>query len=294
MRESLVKYVKKQFGSTFGSRELKELRSEIINNALQRYDEAINAGADKKQAYDTAVDSLGDIKSMLAGMNIPEKRRRISLSITIPIFAVVELAILAVAITCGDLGWGLALALFGTLSIGMIAFGVISLISGVRKKALSIVMIVIGDNILIYVLYFAFMIGMGKLSSMDKKVYDHTAELENISRIELITMIDSGRYEDDLEYSVSETIPPELWASLLERISQIEYTKPFGSPLFIDKGDKMFLITFKTPKDGVTFVLIGYKCSGYGKRVDSRVKMNYEGFWCDTDEWNKLIEDFGE
>ena len=61
MRKCLEKIIKKKYGNVCCSKRRLEQRQEIVSNALERYDEEITNGATPQQAYETVVDSLGDL-----------------------------------------------------------------------------------------------------------------------------------------------------------------------------------------------------------------------------------------
>ena len=298
MRDDLIRYVKKRFGPTYGSRELKELRSEIVGNALERYDEAVASGADSRQAYGAAVDSLGDIKAMLASMKIPEKQRVRGLAIAIPIFLLMTAAVIWAALSSGVTRDGLKFLFFGLIAVGLTAAGVITLVCGVRKNTLSIIMIVIGANMLPIIIYLTLLIGAGVSSSRNAHTYDYTKEIGNISSIEYVTIVgldyeNSRLYESGLDYTVLWSVDREQWPVLLERLADVEYVHPPNDPPTLYKNNEMFLIKYIYPRDGVTFVFIGRTCPGCGRRVDSRVLVEYKLEWSDYDKWESLMADYG-
>ena len=296
MRNELIKHIKRCFGPTYGSRELKELRTEIIDNVLQRYDDEVKGGEGAIKAYSSAADSLGDIKAMLASMKIPEKQRTRGLAITLPVFALMSAAIIWAGFSSGVTKSGVLFVIFGLIAVGLLAAGVISLICGFRKKALSILMIAIGCYILLPVTYLTMLIGADASSSRDFS-YDLAAEIGNISSIEYVkidglTYENTRLYESGLDYTVLWSVGIEKWPSLLERLAELEYHIPANAPPGLYTGNEMFLITYVYPRDGVTFVLIGNSCPGYGRRVDSRIVFDYKGAWCDNSAWKKIIADF--
>ena len=71
MREQLEKEIRKRFGSMSGSKERKEMREEIVLNALDRYDEEIGNGASPEDAYETALQSVGDLQEL---NTLPEQK----------------------------------------------------------------------------------------------------------------------------------------------------------------------------------------------------------------------------
>ena len=71
MREQLEKEVRKRFGSMLGPKERKEMREEIVLNALDRYDEEIGNGASPEDAYETALQSVGDSQEL---NTLPEQK----------------------------------------------------------------------------------------------------------------------------------------------------------------------------------------------------------------------------
>ena len=64
MRELLEQDIIRQFGPVYGLKKKKELRQEIVTNALDRYDEELSNGASEEDAYRTTMASIGDLHAL--------------------------------------------------------------------------------------------------------------------------------------------------------------------------------------------------------------------------------------
>lgn len=309
MREKLFQYIKKRFGLTYGSRELRAARAEITQNALARYDEEIANGASEDAAYGIAVDSLGDMNDLLKEYKIPKKKRIRGLAITIPLTLL--LAVLAVipfilSLTAypqlsslsDDISSGLnsiilTLALSFILPPVLLGFGMISLACGTRRKVLSIVSMCLGAAAfvpqLIFLLLALILFGPSKKTS-----FDFRKDMENIKSIEIVEIQNTAWFEDDYEYRVESEIAPGEWDDFLSRLSELNYTYPsYGSPPELHKGNKAILIRFDHSIKGKLFVLIGKFGCGYGTRADSRVKVIDDRCLCkDQDGFDSLLDDY--
>lgn len=64
MREQLEKYVELLFAGSHGTEDIKQ---EILQNTLDRYDDLISAGKTPEAAYSLAISGIGDISELLQG-----------------------------------------------------------------------------------------------------------------------------------------------------------------------------------------------------------------------------------
>ena len=76
MRDELKKYVNSLFESAADSEEVRETRDEILQNTLDRYDDAVSSGVPPREAYDAAVAGLGDIGEVLEGFSKKDSESR--------------------------------------------------------------------------------------------------------------------------------------------------------------------------------------------------------------------------
>ena len=68
MRNKLICYVESIFEGLPDSPQLSQLREEILQNTLDRYDEECAKGVSETVAYNVAVMSIGDVDELLAMM----------------------------------------------------------------------------------------------------------------------------------------------------------------------------------------------------------------------------------
>ena len=69
MREQLIQYVNLLFAGTPDS---EDIRQEILQNTLDRYDDLVSQGKSPEAAYRLAISGIGDINEILAGNPQPE------------------------------------------------------------------------------------------------------------------------------------------------------------------------------------------------------------------------------
>lgn len=76
MRNKLICYVNSIFEGIPDAPELQELREEILQNTLDRYDEECARGVSETVAYNVAVMSIGDTDELLAAYRKPKKEKK--------------------------------------------------------------------------------------------------------------------------------------------------------------------------------------------------------------------------
>lgn len=68
MRDQLIQYVNLLFAANTGA---EEIRDEILQNTLDRYDDLIDQGKTPQAAYQLAISGIGDINELLSGTPVP-------------------------------------------------------------------------------------------------------------------------------------------------------------------------------------------------------------------------------
>lgn len=66
MYEKIRSYIDGLFSSVESSREVQELHDEILQNTYDRYGEELAAGKSEQEAYNAAIEAIGDTKELLA------------------------------------------------------------------------------------------------------------------------------------------------------------------------------------------------------------------------------------
>ena len=62
MREQLIKYIDLLFA---GAPEAEDIKQEILQNTLDRYDDLIDQGKSPEAAYRLAISGIGDVNELL-------------------------------------------------------------------------------------------------------------------------------------------------------------------------------------------------------------------------------------
>lgn len=133
MRNKLICYVNSIFEGIPNTPEVQELREEILQNTLDRYDEECARGVSETVAYNVAVMSIGDTDELLAAYHKPKKEKKssrrvcVAIAIALYILCVVPLAV------ADEMGWPEALGV--SLMFLMIAAATaLIILSGGREK----------------------------------------------------------------------------------------------------------------------------------------------------------------
>jgi len=138
MREQLVQYVQLLFA---GARDSEDIKQEILQNTLDRYDDLIAAGKVPEAAYQLAIAGIGDINEIL-GTNMPRNvishpvvetndedtpTKKLLRAIAVGLYILCPLPL----IVLGDMGNG-TLGLCGTLAI--VAVATVLIMLGAKKE----------------------------------------------------------------------------------------------------------------------------------------------------------------
>ena len=143
MRDQLVQYVNLLFAGTSGTEDIKE---EILQNTLDRYDDLISQGKAPQAAYSLAISGIGDISEILGSSKpaesglVPEKESRpeyrerplwkkilVAIAVFLYIISVIPLFILS------EMGMDV-IGLCGTISIVAVATVAIIVAGGKEKS----------------------------------------------------------------------------------------------------------------------------------------------------------------
>ena len=138
MREQLIQYVELLFA---GAPDCEEIKQEILQNTLDRYDDLVDSGKVPEAAYRLAIAGIGDVNEIL-GTSVPRStvtrpvadeadgdtpKKKLLRAIAVGLYIICALP----AIVLGDMGMD-NLGLCGTLSI--VAVATVLIILGAKKK----------------------------------------------------------------------------------------------------------------------------------------------------------------
>lgn len=141
MRENLTRYIDLLFA---GAPHAAEIKEEIKQNTLDRYDDLIAQGKSPEAAYQLAISGIGDINEILGTqsqvISAPQNKRSVSKDIAKPLWKKILKAIgICLYIICpvplfilSELGMG-TLGLCGTLAIVAVATAVMVMSTGKEK-----------------------------------------------------------------------------------------------------------------------------------------------------------------
>ena len=98
MREKLRQYVDGLFAQGRRTQQAQELHDEILQNSFDRYDDAVARGLSPEEAYQAAVDGIGDLNPILHDGAPGGSRWHIAVAVGLYITSVIP------PIICGELG----------------------------------------------------------------------------------------------------------------------------------------------------------------------------------------------
>lgn len=133
MRNKLICYVNSIFEGIPNTPEVQELREEILQNTLDRYDEECARGVSETVAYNVAVMSIGDTDELLAAYHKPKKEKKSSRRVCVAIAIALYILCVVPPAVADELGWPSALGV--SLMFLMIAAATaLIILSGGREK----------------------------------------------------------------------------------------------------------------------------------------------------------------
>ncbi len=133
MRNKLICYVNSIFEGIPNTPEVQELREEILQNTLDRYDEECARGVSETVAYNVAVMSIGDTDELLAAYRKPKKEKKSSRRVCVAIAIALYILCVVPPAVADELGWPSALGV--SLMFLMIAAATaLIILSGGREK----------------------------------------------------------------------------------------------------------------------------------------------------------------
>lgn len=69
MIDKIRKYLDSLFAEVPNTKEVQDAKDELYNNMIERYADCLKDGMDEQEAYDSVIDSLGDIRELFAELN---------------------------------------------------------------------------------------------------------------------------------------------------------------------------------------------------------------------------------
>ena len=109
MRNKLICYVNSIFEGIPDTPEVQELREEILQNTLDRYDEECARGVSETVAYNVAVMSIGDTDELLAAYRKPKKEKKSSRRVCVAIAIALYILCVVPPAVADEMGWPEAL-----------------------------------------------------------------------------------------------------------------------------------------------------------------------------------------
>ncbi len=295
MRERLEQDIKKDFGTTYGSRRIKSQLQEIIVNALDRYDEELSNGASEENAYRTAMDSLGDIRELRKELGA-SKRRNILLLF---LFLVCSAALLVAAALIAPL-----LIFLLVPGLIMIGIGAGRLLTGkFYAKAPHIVLISIGGWIVA-----SFLISMilyfwltGPMRSKPITHYDYTDQavyVESVSYVQ-ITNISRGEMTAESVYPIEafnyteiKAVNPQQNYTVMKALAELPYKLYSNQRNVIRESDKVILICFYDKSPDLAYVFYGPSGAGFIRRTEDGLEMTEYNVLCETKDWYTFLDKY--
>ena len=133
MRNKLICYVNSIFEGIPDTPEVQELREEILQNTLDRYDEECARGVSETVAYNVAVMSIGDTDELLAAYRKPKKEKKSSRRVCVAIAIALYILCVVPPAVADEMGWPEALGV-SMMFLMIAAATVMIILSGGREK----------------------------------------------------------------------------------------------------------------------------------------------------------------
>ena len=133
MRNKLICYVNSIFEGIPNTPEVQELREEILQNTLDRYDEECARGVSETVAYNVAVMSIGDTDELLAAYRKPKKEKKSSRRVCVAIAIALYILCVVPPAVADEMGWPEALGV-SMMFLMIAAATVMIILSGGREK----------------------------------------------------------------------------------------------------------------------------------------------------------------
>lgn len=135
MRNKLICYVNSIFEGIPNTPEVQELREEILQNTLDRYDEECARGVSETVAYNVAVMSIGDTDELLAAYRKPKKEKKSSRRVCVAIAIALYILCVVPPAVADEMGWPEALGVSLMFLMIAAATALIILSGGGEKPA---------------------------------------------------------------------------------------------------------------------------------------------------------------
>lgn len=133
MRNKLICYVNSIFEGIPNTPEVQELREEILQNTLDRYDEECARGVSETVAYNVAVMSIGDTDELLAAYRKPKKEKKSSRRVCVAIAIALYILCVVPPAVADEMGWPEALGV-SMMFLMIAAATALIILSGGREK----------------------------------------------------------------------------------------------------------------------------------------------------------------
>ena len=133
MRNKLICYVNSIFEGIPNTPEVQELREEILQNTLDRYDEECTRGVSETVAYNVAVMSIGDTDELLAAYRKPKKEKKSSRRVCVAIAIALYILCVVPPAVADEMGWPEALGV-SMMFLMIAAATALIILSGGREK----------------------------------------------------------------------------------------------------------------------------------------------------------------
>lgn len=133
MRNKLICYVNSIFEGIPNTPEVQELREEILQNTLDRYDEECARGVSETVAYNVAVMSIGDTDELLAAYRKPKKEEKSSRRVCVAIAIALYILCVVPPAVADEMGWPEALGV-SMMFLMIAAATALIILSGGREK----------------------------------------------------------------------------------------------------------------------------------------------------------------
>lgn len=295
MRIKLQKTIKRKFGPTFGSKELRDLRQELISNGLDRFNEEVQSGATEQEAYRTVLDGIGDFGALRKMYAAGTTRRIIGV-------CAIALAVVCILVFCAltvvraqryEPDQFLWLFPFGACVAGafLAVYGTLGLLLRRPRREGAIVCTAVGGVVLLLCLIITCQWAIANENMRHPHRFDCTDRADEIVSVSYVEVVEVSP-DVGLKYRERKALDPYRYADLLDALSALRYYKVIHGTSRLEEGSELILIRYASPGgDGTVAAFFGLLDPGTVRRApDGTFAVEYESFFCSESEWDALIQ----
>ncbi len=290
MRKRLKKDIKKKFGPVYWSKKLRDQRRELLSDALDRYDEELQKGADPLRAYRAAYDSVGNTEALRESFGV-DKRRKIRMIVFMSVLSVLlttpAITLLVLLSEEYALGWICLAPLLSAMALLLYCLWRLLnrdyytkgwLIFGTVLGGLVTVLICIPFTVFFPLIFW-------DESHRTERPYDTYLYVRESEEIESVSYVHIEYKSHGLTYTVIDTVDRDHWTDALLDLS----ITPVYSKTYEATETNGFMICFQDGHEPSS-VIYGDRTVFVVHRTGSEVEQY--GSYTNSEEWKQMLRKY--